>query len=366
MSWNGSNIKTRSKELGLKLIKVAEKLEVSRQTVNKWIGGQVPRGHHLLGLCRILDTKPEYFFSSMIESLITVPQHRTVRKKKVTPEMKEASFELSEQYLNLFRQAPSQIIIPVVRIKERNEENAKKLARHLRDISSIPSCDPVSYEHAFKLLEKLGIYTIFRVFPDPISKKHIYAFYSKICEQRVVFVNTNTNVLDLIFQILHEAVHAIQDEETKSIHDEYEETFCDLVADFTQFPDEYVKHVARYIQGGSPGAIINKLKEMSAEYGHSLYGIYKRLNRHGLCPDLKVGGADTNLKKKFSTIEEILFKDENPRYYVDIIRELSPLFINLISEQIPNCSIRKFAEWLGLSTSIDAKAVMEEMERVKE
>lgn len=366
MGWNGSNIKKRTKELGLTLLKVAEKLGVSRQTVNKWIGGQVPSGQHLVELCRILESKPDHFFSPVTESLITVPQHRTVRKKKVTPEMKEASFELAEQYLNLFRQAPSPILVPVVRVQDRNDENAKKLAFHLRKIASIPQGEPVGYEHAFKLIKALGIYAIFRAFPDQITKKQIYAFYSKICNQRVVFVNTNTNVLDLIFQLIHEATHAIQDEETPTVHDEIEEDFSDLVATYTQFPEEYVKHVARYIQRGSPGVIINKLKEISSEYGHSLFGIYKRLNHNRLCPDLKVGGADTNLKKDFPTIEEILLKDENPRFYVDILKELSPLFINLISEQIPNCSERKFAEWLGLSTSIDAKAVMEELGREKE
>lgn len=365
MSWNGSNIKTRSKELGLTLLKVAEKLEVSRQTVNKWIGGQVPRGQHLVGLCRILGTKPDYFFSSIMESLITVPQHRTVRKKKETSEMKDASYELAEQYLNLFRQAPSPVMIPVVRVKERNKENAQILADQLRFLVDIPQGKPFDFEYAFKLLYKLGIYAICRAFPDSF-KKNIYAFYSKICDQRVVFINTNTNILDLIFQLLHEAVHAIRDEEPTLVYDEEEENFCDLVAMYTQFPDEYVRHVARYIHGKSIGTIINHLKEVSSEYGHSLYGIYKRLNTEELCPKINIGGPDTLFKRKYQIIEDILYKNNNPLHYVNMLKELSPLFISLISKQIPDCSLRKFAEWLGLGASIDAKAVMEELERVKE
>jgi hypothetical protein len=43
----------------------------------------------------------------------------------------------------------------------------------------------------------------------------------------------------------------------------------------------------------------------------------------------------------------------------------SPKFIELIEQQIPNCSVRKFGEWLGMDTSIDAQAMMDEMLRRK-
>ncbi len=365
MSWNGSKIKDRAKELGLTLIKVAEKLEVSRQTVNKWIGGQIPRGEHLVGLCRILDTKPDYFFSSVTESLISVPQHRSIRKRKDTQEMKSASYEIAEQYLNLFRQAPSPVIIPVIRIKQRELENAKRVAEQLRLLAGIPKDKPFTLSYAFNLLNKLGVYIICRPFPEIISKK-IYAFYSKICDQRVVFINTNMNIIDMIFQLLHEAIHAVRDEASSLAYDKEEEDFCDKAANFTQFPEEYVSQIAYCIEGCEPPTIITKLKKASADNNHSMFGIVERLKMINKFPDLNIGGAATNLKKESKTVEEILFKDKNPRRYISMLRELSPLFIDLISKQIPDCSIRKFAEWLGLSTSINAKAVMEELEREKE
>ncbi len=365
MSWDGSKIKLRASELGIKVNDIADKLEVTRQTVTKWIGGQIPRGQYLIGLCTILDIKPNYFFTSLTESLITIPQHRTVRKKKVTPEMKDASHNLAEQYLNLFRQAPSPILLPVVRIKERSKENAIKLSKHLRKLAMIPEGKPFNFDYSFKLLKELGIYAICREFPEQF-KKDIYAFYSKICGQRVIFINTNTNILDLIFQLLHEIVHAIRDEEPALIYDAEEENFCDLVAMYTQFPDEYVRHIARYIKGQTTGTVINHLKEVSSDYAHSLYGIYIRLHKAGLCTKITIGGADTLFKRKFKTIEQMLYKNNDPLHYIKMLKELSPLFIDLISNQISDCSTRKFAEWLGFNTSMDAKAVIEELERVKE
>ncbi len=365
MSFNGSNIKILSKDMGLTIVRLAEKLDVSRQTVAKWIAGQVPRGEHLVALCRILDTNPDYFFSSATESLITVPQHRSIRKRKDTQEMKSASYELAEQYLNLFRQAPSPIIIPVIRIKQREIDNAKRIAEQLRLLAGIPKDKPFNLPYAFNLLNKLGIYVICRPFPEIISKK-IYAFYSKICDQRVVFINTNMKIIDIIFQLLHEAIHAVRDEASSLVYDKEEEDFCDLAANFTQFTEEYVSHLAYCIEGCEPPTIITKLKKASTDNIHSMFGIVERLKMINKFPDLNFGGAATNLKKKSKTVEEILFRDNDPRRYIGMLRDLSPLFIDLISKQIPDCSTRKFAEWLGLSTSIDAKAVMEELERVKE
>jgi len=150
------------------------------------------------------------------------------------------------------------------------------------------------------------------------------------------------------------------------VYDEEEENFCDLVANYTQFPGEYVTNVSLCIDGCGPGMIINKLKDVSSKNAHSIFGICARLKAIGKYPNISIGGADTNLKRGFHTIEEILFENNDPRQYIKMLKELSPLFINLISKQLPDCSEKKFAEWLGLGTSIDAKAVMEELQRAKE
>jgi hypothetical protein len=44
---------------------------------------------------------------------------------------------------------------------------------------------------------------------------------------------------------------------------------------------------------------------------------------------------------------------------------LSPNFMALVAKQVPDCSIRKFGEWLGLDNSIDASSIMDEIIRRK-
>ncbi len=366
MSFNGSIIKSKVKESGLNVLRLSEKLGVSRQTVNSWIGGAIPRGQHLVKLCYILNMKPNDFFAEPTEGLISVPLHRTIRGKPVSNQMKEASKELAEQYLNLFRQAPTVSVLPVVRIHKRTPENALIIASELRKLSDIDSSNPMNYKGAFQLLDQLGVFVVFRVFNEHL-RKHSYAFYSRIAGNRVVFVNIDTNVLDLIFQLLHETVHAVRDEEPGAINLKEEENFCNMVAELTQFPDFYVRTVAKYISDHSdPAIIIKRMKEVSRDNNHSLFGIYYRLRHLNMIPpDLKVGGAATNLSKGFPTLRQILFAKDTPRDYVEVLNGLSPRFVSLVADQIPHCTVRKFGEWLGLETSMDSKEVIYEIARRK-
>jgi len=57
---------------------------------------------------------------------------------------------------------------------------------------------PMDYKHTFHLLSLLSIVSIFRYFPSSVKD---YAFYCRIDKHRVVFLDNNTNVLDLIVGI---------------------------------------------------------------------------------------------------------------------------------------------------------------------
>lgn len=365
MAFRGDLIKKRAKEVGVTLQVLARRMGVSRQTVHKWIIGQTPRGSHLVRLCSALNLTPDSFFDESLGEAISVPLHRTVKRKPVTDDMRQASRALAEQYLPLFRQDSSVSEVPVVRMRDRSKKNALLLAKTLREKSGVGEGKPMDFASALMLLSKLGIYAIFREFPEEISKNS-YAFFSKIERHRVVFINTRTNVLDLIFQLLHETVHAIRDEDLSQIENDDEEKFCDLVAETAQFPEVYAEMIACYVRDyvGKPGILINRLKEKSKENSHSLWGIVYRLEHMDLIKTpINVGGAATILNKEFPTIEEMVYYKQKPEECIDTLYRLSPLFISLVSSQMENVSIRKFGEWFGLSNSMDAKQLLRGLKR---
>jgi transcriptional regulator with XRE-family HTH domain len=363
MEWVGQKIKNLIKENNFSIVKLAEKTGVSRQTVNDWIKGQVPKGNHLINLCKLFNVNPDFFFSKDFDSSISVPVHRTRKTAKVTQAMQKDALEMAETYEVLFKNDADSSVVPVVRIHNRSDEAAKKIAVELRKRAGISQDLPPDYEQTFSLLEQLGIKVIFRYFPDKIKA---YAFYTKIHGHRIVFVNNSTNIIDLIFPILHEAVHAIRDEiQINDAFDTEEENFCDKVANFIQFPDEYIHIVYDVINGLSKGIQVNKLKAFGKTYSHSLFGIVKLIKTIDPGFDLKIGGADSNLKKGFPTIGDILFAGDESRDYVAKISKLSPLFTNVILNQIDSITNRKLGEILGIESVLDVKAVKYELIRMK-
>ena len=363
MEWIGGKLRDLIKESNLSIIKLAEMAGVSRQTVNDWINGQVPKGSHLIFICKTFNINPDHLFSQGFNGSISVPVHRTRKTAKVTASMQKDALEIAKEYDLLFRNVPESGILPVMRGRNRSEGTAKKVAQELRAKAGMNNDLPPSYEDAFTLMKNLGIKIIFREFPAKIKA---YAFYTKIHGHRIVFVNNSTNVLDLIFPLLHEAVHAIRDElSINDGFDEDEEMFCDMVANHIQFPDGYVRMVYDVIKDLAIGVQVNKLKTFGGSHSHALYGIVKRIKYINPDFDLNIGGADSNLKKRFSTIGDILFKEKEPRDFVKTIADLSPLFINVVLDQIDGLTARKLGEILGIENLMDAKMVKDELMRLK-
>ena len=362
MPWSGANLKALAKERGITLTKLSELLKVSRQTVTAWAKGKVPKGDHLIELSKILEITPGYFFYED-ETLrtISVPMHRTRGVAKVTEQTEQDAFQLAKQYEKLFIEAADPGLVQVLRVKRRDDKNAKALAKELRKLCGIEGHIPMDYKHTFHLLSLLSIVPIFRYFPSSVKG---YAFYCRIDRHRVVFVDNNTNVLDLIFPLLHETIHAIRDEEGNAIDDPTEEAFCDLVANYIQFPSDYVQLVADTIIGRRTNIQVNRLKEFAEKNSHALFGIVKQLKKIHPSLDLNVGGANNNLKKQFPTIGNILFDVEDVREYMALLKTLSPLFVKILKDQIENAAPRKVAEWLGLESMLDGKQVIDELERI--
>jgi transcriptional regulator with XRE-family HTH domain len=363
MGWNGDRLKGLAKEKGISLVNLASSLEVTRQSINDWIRGAVPKGTHLMALSRVFGVSPNFFFSDDLPRAISVPLHRLRGVAKLTQERQEKATRLAAEYEKFFRAAPDPGLVPVLRT-DMGVGSAANIAEQLRRQSGIPETTPMDYRHTFGLLAKLEIVTIFRDFPRDLKD---YAFYCRVHNHRVIFVNAQTNTLDLIFPLLHETIHAIRDEGRIDVKVTEEEEFCDEVASRIQFPEEYVASIYEVIRGRSKAIQVNLLKEKCKTNGHSLFGIAKQLESR--YPGLSwnpssIGGADTNIKKEFPRIRDILYGHGDVGAYVKILRTFSPKFFDLVAMQMRDVSTRKLGEWFGLDTSLDAREVRRQIEKL--
>jgi transcriptional regulator with XRE-family HTH domain len=355
MKWSGANLKNLCEQQGIAISALAKHLEVSRRTVYDWIGGQVPKGNHLLALCRFLSIDPEVLFGKTTSPAL-VPTHRTRKRALVNQDRQELATELAEEYAVVCEGLRLPVIQPVVRVADNNA--AEALAISFREIAGLSDTMPMTYNQVFRLLEKLGICVVFRTFPMELKD---YAFYTRIWGHRVVFVNLLNNVLDTIFPIIHEAVHAVRDEKNPSDsgYDENEELFCDCVANLTQFPPDYINQVYSGMKKLATAAKVNWLKSMAAMHRHAIYGLVKSMERScgtvGLSPSA-VHGADSNLHKDFPLLRDVLCEGiETPSDYAEHLQRLSPLFFDALCMNGPSLSVRKLAELLELPSVIDAQ-----------
>lgn len=362
MWWNGSVIKESAAAQGLSLVHLADKIGVSRQAINDWIKGQIPKGLYLITLCDVLNLDPDQLFIKEEDTDIQIPVYRTKRKLKLNDAQQAEMKELAGRYKKLFPASGPVKIQSVLNIADQTPENAIIIARQLRKMADVPVDKPMDYQHIFHLLSLLDIYVIFCEFP--VSK--LYAFFTRIYNHRVVFVDIQTNVMDLIFPLLHETVHSILRDNKSMTIDDTEEDFCDVVASHAQFPDSYIAEIYALIKDMAPGNQVNSLKKYCLNNHHAICGVVKRIQEINPEFNLKYGPADTNLRKKFKSLNEILLGSDNVRKFINHYRELSPLFVNLVLDQMEHFSTRSLGELFAVDNYLDMVSLRDELLQLKQ
>jgi transcriptional regulator with XRE-family HTH domain len=193
MKWNGQKIVELVDDRHINVSSLAKAIGVTRPTIYGWIKGKAPKGHDLLQLCNYFNIGAEKFFNDSNSSLISITAHRTHKNVKTTEDKRDAARVLASEYLLFFKQAQPFGIVQSLPNISNSTQYIQSLVSQVRLLSDIADGKPMTYECALALLNKLGIFTIFREFSREIKS---YAFYCTISNHRVVFVNTRTNVLD--------------------------------------------------------------------------------------------------------------------------------------------------------------------------
>jgi transcriptional regulator with XRE-family HTH domain len=364
MKWNGAKIKELLDEKDLTVSGLADSISVTRQTVHNWLKGSLPKGQDLLKLCEFFKVNVDAFFIKQ-ELPITLIAHRTHRRTAITPAKVESARILASEYLIFFKNVRPFGMVPSLLDKSSDKVYLRELANSIRKMSGIETNKTMTYKAVFKLLDKLGVFTIFREFSSDLGS---YAFFCLIENNRVVFIDSNTHVIDLIFSVLHETIHAIRTEKAADGPSDEEEVFCDKVACFAQFPESYINKINGEIQGVGPQKVIQILKSYALKNGHSMHGIKRAIEAYTgkSFPDaVNIYPVESELKKESPTIGEILFEKNEPRIFWERLKQFSPHFTNEIKNQLDSISIRKLAQFLGLPTGQDAQCVIEELSKSK-
>lgn len=365
--WQGNKLKEQIKIVGISQAALAQELGVSKTAVGGWIKGSMPKGEHLIKICKILRANPNYFFNEELPG-ISIPVHRKKLAGKITDDSRDISLRMATTYLNLFRNSKPPALDCGIRNITNDDDEQIALAQEMRRLSGIEDSNPITYNHVFVLLRELKIIPVFRLFPNSLKA---YAFQTSINDHRVVFVDTKTNIIDLNFILLHEAVHSLiykGPESAISHYGDQEEKFCDDIAGHIQFPPQYIEAIIQNLTGKSQREKVMVLKYNSRMNNHAAFGISKRIRAKSRVLDNvspnAIAGTDTNIRKTQPTVENLLFESNNPADFIRNVNKFSPLFINLLKNQIDTASTSKMSEWLDLDNISDAKQAISELRRI--
>jgi transcriptional regulator with XRE-family HTH domain len=300
MKWRGDKLKELVKAQAFTQEAFSEAVGVTRPTYNAWINGQVPKGIHLIKIWKALGVKAEDLFDLSPSAVQILPLHRKRGRAINTEKSDKATYALAESFAGLFddTDVPSlQIVAPV-----RSEAAALNVATEMRKLMGLENAStPPTFLQVMHLLDQLKVCAIFTSFPKEIKD---YAFYTQLRGSRVVFINTATSVLDLVFPVLHEAVHAIRPVLESNDQEEIdrEEDFCDRVASLVQ------SHHAK---------------------------LHKKINQ---------------------TLRDCLRPNEHVSIYLKHLEQCSPRWFALLKKRCSEVTVSKLAEYVDVS-HVDAKEI---------
>lgn len=361
MSWQGQNIKTIAKEKSLTLTRVAELVGVSRQAINDWMNGQIPSGSHLVRLCKVLEIPADALFVPEADSHTTILD-QVLKAAKNNEIFRRQIESITSIYEIFFRQASGPGLVQNLRACNTTNKEVLRGAKALRCLSGLTGDEPMEFDHIFTLMEKLGINLIFTEFKKTIDR---HSFGANINNHRVVFVDLDVRVLDLVSVILWEAIHAIRDENNVycpyNAFDKDEESFCDSVATNTQLTDTYILFLSNLINGYDLKAMLLILEKFALKNNHTTYDVQKRITQHTANIIKTSDCNDENIREKTKTAREYFFKHNNARDYVRKLRYTSSVFVRNLSEQIDAISPRKLCELLCIDSELDAIEIRSEL-----
>lgn len=310
---NIEKIKTSMDQLGLNQTSLADKINVSKESISKWLKGEkFPRPAKLLKLSQQLDLS----FTQMVSQDDSAhPQFafRTNKNKKQTAEQEQNAKEMGEllKLLLPYLDGESVFNAPIISQPSINNEYIHKVAHELRVKLNLDS-NKITFK------ELMQLYTDFRIIFIPVmwGPNGDNGLFINLPDSHVTFVYANLEkvVTDFKFWLLHELAHCM----TPSLKGHEAEIFADSFASAVLFPTNLAEKAYNELAKiRITGTAINRIKELASQYVISPYTILNEMDNYATKSsrpklNIKMDGAITNFNKQVGLVSEIIFEETNP------------------------------------------------------
>lgn len=361
---------------GLSPAKLAEKLNVSREAVSKWLKGEsIPQPDKLLRIGMILGMKFEELVITAMPEAVPVVSFRRKAARKTSDVHLDKARETGELLKCLVKYLPEARLThaPVLKEPRGDYDYVQQVAADVRCEMKLEGKAAIDFKDLIEKFNRLHAVIVPVLWGD--KKHHGNALNIHLPDSRVtwVFLNLDSNGVDFKFWMAHELGHAL----APTFSGLAGEDFADAFAQALLFPDSSAARLREaLIPLPDVARRINAIRVEAKTHIISPYTIYKAIKAYeaakGLDP-LELGaerdfmGAVTNFNKGFKTVTQALFKTDEPKpkEYAAIGRDAfnSPFFDALAAF----CKVEEGNEHfihqiLGLPLA-DSKALSEELRK---
>lgn len=324
---------------GLNQSRLAEKINVSREAVSKWMKGEAfPAPDKLLRIGMLLGLSFEQLVTLSPPAAVPIVSFRKKSHRKTKDEHLDNARETGELLKRLVPYLPKQELTHPPTLKEPNAkyDYVQTVAKQLRREMRLESKEVIDFSDLIAKFDELHAVIIPALWGGQQNHGNALNIHLPDSHTTWVFVNLDSNAVDFKFWMAHELGHSLAPE----LGGEAGEDFADRFAQALLFPESHAAKLREELTTlSSLLARISKIHKEAQKHVISPWTIRRAVEdyeeAHGLAKtDLgepgKFMASLVKFAKNYPTISEHLFKKSPPKpmQYAGVARSVfkSPFF----------------------------------------
>jgi transcriptional regulator with XRE-family HTH domain len=306
-------------KLGLNQSRLAEHLNVSREAVSKWLGGEsFPSPDKLLRLGMLLGLAFEKLVQQPPATAVPVVMFRKKMNRVTRDEHFDNARETGELLKRLVPYLPNEKLTcpPTLKEPTANYDYVQKAAAQLRVEMGLEKKQVIHFQDLIGKFNQLQAVIIPALWGERQYHGNALNIFLPDSKTTWVFLNLDSSIVDFKFWMAHELGHSLAPELT----DDAGEDFADSFAQALLYPEPQAARLRTELQGTrSISSRIARIMAEAKKHVISPYTIKRAIEQYEEARGLEKTnfgsgfmGAMTNFVKKCSKVSDILFKNSPP------------------------------------------------------
>lgn len=370
---NLDKITAAMEQAGISPAKIAEKLDVSREAVSKWLSGKsLPRPDKLLRLALTLNLKLDELVTWAVDPNEPVIAFRKRGASKTTLAHIARAKDMGRMLSELVPYLPYDLLVQPATLKNPSTDYAyvQKVAAKIRSEIGVMPDDELTFNHLIRKFNELQAVVVPVLWGKKDAHENALHIYLPDSMTTWVYLNLDVEVHDFKFWMAHELGHVY----TPDLRGKEAEDFADALAGALIFPESLAASAyADVSRARTDKGRIAKIREIADCNSISLISVYYEINKYAEHHDLEIieiqngalFAANTNFNKRFYIVSEVLYQTESPdpAQYINSVREKfgSPIFDALKQYLLEHRKSAGYVQSILNTPLLDAKGIHAEL-----